>query len=100
LESVFDEMREGEKKELTAAEYEQRRYDFAFHMTDWLNDLDTLVKVYRAPEHVDRKIAREFLVGFLYHVIPHLNAAGRLLLDEVSDPFTLAAAKRGSKIPR
>ena len=30
--------------------------------------------------------ATTFLVGFLYHAVPHLKAAGRLLLDDVPDP--------------
>jgi hypothetical protein len=36
------------------------------------------------------------LIGFLYHVIPHLKAAGRLLVDDISDPLdnTAPAQKR------
>jgi hypothetical protein len=62
------------------------RRDFVFHMTDWLSDLDHLVAIYKHPERVDAEQASE-IVGFLYHVIPHLNAAGRLLLDDIPDAF-------------
>jgi hypothetical protein len=69
-----------------AANAEARR-DFVFHMTDWLDDLDRLQAIYHHPEQWDREEAGREIAGFLYHVIPHLKAAGRLLLDEVPDAF-------------
>jgi hypothetical protein len=69
-----------------AANAEARR-DFVFHMTDWLDDLDRLQAIYHHPEQWDREEAGRQIAGFLYHVIPHLKAAGRLLLDEVPDAF-------------
>ena len=55
-------------------------------MTDWLNDLESLVMLYEQ-HHLEKNKAASIVSGFLYHAIPHLNAAGRLLLDSVPDPF-------------
>jgi len=71
----------------------QARQDFIFHMTDWLDDLDRLKVIYDNPERFDRTEAGREIFGFLIHVIPHLKAAGRLLLDEISDPFEESVTK-------
>jgi hypothetical protein len=63
-------------------------------MTDWLDDLDRLKAIFDHPEHFDRVQAGQEIFGFLIHVIPHVKAAGRLLLNEISDPFEEAVAKR------
>jgi hypothetical protein len=84
---VYDDAQRGEKKRLGREEYARRRQDFVFHMTDWLNDLDMLQAIYRKPEDCDVKETTIDIMGILYHVIPHLNAAGRLLLDDVPDAF-------------
>jgi hypothetical protein len=67
--------------------HSQQKADFIFHMTDWIADLETLAELYKNPNLFEQKEARRFIFGFLVHVIPHLNAAGRLLLGEISDPF-------------
>ncbi len=59
----------------------QSRKDFVFHMTDWADDLQRLALLYREPEKFTRVQAESTVAGFLYHVIPHLVEAGRLLLD-------------------
>ncbi len=84
---VYDGAREGPGDDLTAEEYENRRRDFVFHMTDWEDDLKELVELFEKPDQHDEEAACIFVIGFLYHVVPHLNAAGRLLLDEIGDPF-------------
>lgn len=38
-------------------------------------------------ENAIKEAAARQIVGFLYYVTPHLNAACRLLLDAVPDPF-------------
>jgi hypothetical protein len=96
LGQVFDECREGLREELDPKEYTRRRQDFIFHMTDWRSDLQGLARLYECPEGRDADSASTFLVGLLYHVIPHLAAAGRLLLDEVPDPFADAVPDRQS----
>ncbi len=87
---IYDAGREGDRK---GKRYEQRRHDFVFHMTDWLGDLKDLNVLYAHPEKADLHKATITIVCLLYHVIPHLNAAGRLLLDHVPDAFAPAEAK-------
>jgi hypothetical protein len=69
-----------------ARENAARRDEFVFHMMDWIDDMERLRALYRSPVR-DATSASEVVVGFLYHVVPHLNAAGRLLLDEIPDRF-------------
>src|SRR5207248_10218441 len=82
------------------------KQDFIFHMTDWLDDLRRLTAIYEHPEKFDRRTAGCDVAGFLYHVIPHLKAAGRLLLDEIPDAFEGAGSQaptnriRPAKPPR
>jgi hypothetical protein len=65
----------------------EARQDFIFHMTDWLYNLDYLTAIYDHPEQWNPNEAGREIAGFLYHVIPHLKAAGRLLLDKIPDAF-------------
>jgi hypothetical protein len=85
---VFDESRDYLSTSLTAEEYKQLRQDFIFHMTDWASDLERLHSLSRTPEQWSADDATSFVIGMLYHVIPHLKAAGRILLDDVGDPFS------------
>jgi hypothetical protein len=87
LEKVFDDCREGPRAELSPEEYQRQRYDFAFHMTDWLYNLKELNELYAQPEKAELHKATISIIGLLYHIIPHLNAAGRLLLDKIPDAF-------------
>jgi hypothetical protein len=88
LTRVFEGASEGLRDELDSEEYEKRKHDFVFHMTDWIGDLEQLVDLFRNPDQEDEEAASKVVLGFLYHVVPHLNAAGRLLLDDVGDPFS------------
>lgn len=93
LGEVFDAAREGLREGLDDATYQERRREFVFHMSDWLSDLEGVRMLFQRPEKADPDEACTFLIGFLYHVVPHLNAAGRLLLDEIRDPFAAADPK-------
>ena len=86
LRAVFGELREED-----VPDFEKNRDEFVFHMTDWLDDFVTLVRSATAT----KEAAARQIVGFLYHVIPHLNAAGRLLLDGVPDTFAEAGKPAG-----
>jgi hypothetical protein len=66
---------------------QKRKRDFVFHMTDWVDDLERLAALYRIPGDVHTDDAREIVMGFLFHAIPHLRAAGRLLVQEIPDAF-------------
>jgi hypothetical protein len=46
-----------------------------------------LVRLYRHSEQFRQGEAGQAVFGFFIHALPHLNAAGRLLLGEISDPF-------------
>jgi hypothetical protein len=87
LRRIFDYLNSEDRKEMSPAAYEQRRNEFEFHMTDIVTDMHGLVRLYDRPDSVDRKTAGQFVISFLYHVIPHLNAAGRVFLGDVLDPF-------------
>ena len=88
LGQVFDGAREGLREDLDPQDYEKRKHEFVFHMTDWVGDLEKLADLFNRPDQQDEESASTLVIGFLYHVIPHLNAAGRLLLDEIEDPFS------------
>ncbi len=82
LGQVFDDLQTVEDPE----KYNERKQQFIFHMTDWIDDLQKLIELYSQSEQ-QQVNAAQTLAGFLYHVIPHLKAAGRLLLDRIPDPF-------------
>src|SRR4051812_49118208 len=56
-------------------------------MTDWRSDLEQLADLFKHLDRQDEDSASVLVIGFLYHVVLHLNAAGRLLSDEFADPF-------------
>lgn len=93
LGQVFDGARDGLRDSLDSQEYERRKHDFVFHMTDWSRDLEQLTALFHQPDRLDEDSASALVIGFLYHVVPHLNAAGRLLLDEIVDPFAQPETK-------
>lgn len=75
-----------------AVHFEKQKWEFVFHMSDWRSDLNTLHQMYADPTQWTPESACQFLIGFLYHVVPHLNAAGRLLLGTIGDPFSRGPA--------
>jgi hypothetical protein len=94
LSQVFDEMNEDLRDALSADQYDQRRHEFVFHMTDWTLDLKELNALFDRPDGRDVNATCTSLIGILYHVIPHLRAAARVLLkEEVPDPFLDEAQK-------
>ena len=98
LNRVFDRVREGCLPESEdASRYEAWRRDFVFHLTDWIADIERLRGLFASPRNYDVEAASTLIVSFLIHVIPHLNAAGRLLLDEISDPFAPAEEEQPKK---
>jgi hypothetical protein len=94
LGEVFDRANEGLREELSRREYEARRHEFVFHMLDWRHQLEELAELVKNPDKSDAKSATKFIIGFLYHVVPHVKAAARLLECELSnDPFAPADDK-------
>lgn len=91
LGQVFDRGRADLRADLAKQDredvYERLKRGFIFHMTDWAVDLRRLHALMEAPDAWSPKQATTCVMAFLYHVLPHLNAAGHLLLDEVPDAF-------------
>lgn len=69
---------------------DSRRWEFVFHMTDWLKDMERLHGLFAEPctsrekERLDE--AHDVVAGFLLHAWPHLTAAYELLLDQAPEP--------------
>ena len=97
LERIFDDCREGLREELSCEEYQRRKDDFVFHMTDWLEDLDELQQLFANPDGQSIDQATSTIIGFLAHVGPHLTTAGDLLLDHVPNCFADAATSAMDK---
>jgi hypothetical protein len=57
----------------------ERRADFVFHMTDWIDDAKRIVELINSPASWQEKDAATFVFGYLAHVIPHLQNARRSL---------------------
>ena len=84
LGNIYDKLQSRDDFE-TNSEFKR---EFIFHMTDWLEYLERLVELYEVGDiKKEEDKAAQQVAGFLYHVIPHLKAAGRLLLDNIPDPF-------------
>ena|SRR5438105_6415294 len=98
LNKVFDRVREGHlPPSEEGTQYEMWKRDFVFHVTDWMADSERLRALFASPRDFDVEAASNLIVSFLIHVVPHLNAAGRLLLDEISDPFAKTEAEHVRK---
>lgn len=63
------------------------RWNFIFHMTDWIEDLQELTNLYQHPERYDKAAAEQIVFGFLVHAVPHLQAAARNLGVPAHDHF-------------
>ncbi len=85
MRQVFDELREGIRETTSSQEYDDLRESFAFHMTDWAEDIQKLLKLRASSDSISSEDAAKEVVGLLYHLIPHLTEAGKLLLDGVGD---------------
>ncbi len=60
--------------------------DFVFHMTDWIEELERLSRLYSDPLSHNEEEVRRAVTGFLYHACGHIIQAARLY-DYVPDPF-------------
>lgn len=68
------------------------RRDIAFHMTDWLVDLEKWHAYCQSPESLDADQTTELLMSFLAHVPNHMAAASKLMTGiPVMDIFEIGA---------
>ncbi len=77
--SFFNEM--ASAKEIN--NYESDRGKFVFHMTDWQEELGSLIRLFKNPDDYDQDQANNVLQELFYHVLPHLNAAAEIYDDAV-----------------
>jgi hypothetical protein len=87
LGEVFDHYRESLRDELSADDYRKLRNLFVFHMTDWLEDFDRLSRLRSEPGAVPTEEAQDSVFAWSIHVLPHLQAAARLLVGDTPDTF-------------
>jgi hypothetical protein len=87
LERVYEMIQRDDSLPTRPVDFERHKHDFAFHMTDWYTEIQPLQRLFDSPRQWSDDAAAAFVVGFLHHVVPHLNAATRLLLGAISDPF-------------
>jgi hypothetical protein len=83
LAAIYNDYQRLDERKLNA----RCRRNFVFHMTDWSENLRELAELYQHPEKFSRQEAGRIVSGFLFHVIPHLRAAGRLMLDYAPEDF-------------
>ncbi|HEV2695434.1 MAG TPA: hypothetical protein VG347_21240 [Verrucomicrobiae bacterium] len=66
--------------------------DIAFHLTDWLNDLEAYARFCADPDSMSDEEISQMLTGFLVHVPNHIAAASKLLTGvPVTDIFKVGA---------
>ena len=66
--------------------------DIAFHLTDWLQDLEAYYRFCSDPDSMSDEQVSQLLTGFLVHVPNHVAAASKLLTGvPVTDVFGVGA---------
>ena len=72
--------------------------DVAFHMTDWLDDLQAFSQFCADPSRLSDAEVSELLTDFLVHVPNHVAAAGKLYTGvPVTDIFQIGATSEDTK---
>ncbi len=70
--------------------------DVAFHLTDWLEDLEVFVAFCRNPGSYTPDQVNDLLIAFLIHAPNHIAAAAKLYVDiPVQDVFGVGAVSTG-----
>jgi hypothetical protein len=73
-------------------ESDELRHYITFHMTDWLDELNSYSHFCADPSSFESSDAQSLLLQFLTHVPNHLAAASKLLLGiPVTDVFDVGA---------
>jgi hypothetical protein len=71
--------------------------DVAFHMTDWLDNLEAYSRFCADPGKLSDSEVSQLLIRFLIHVPNHLAAAGKLYTDlPVTDIFGVGATSENT----
>jgi hypothetical protein len=94
--------REDVKNRIAAAfsEFElepQAVEDIAFHMTDWKENLEEIVRLYEQPERLSDEQVQHIILVFLAHVPNHVAAAKKLVgLGPIEDVFEVGVLEEDS----
>lgn len=57
---------------------EKKAKDIGFHMTDWLDDLESLYNLFESIDERSNEEIRKLVTAFLLHAPNHINAATKL----------------------
>ena len=88
--SIKDRIQRVAQRELALTESVSR--DIAFHLTDWLDDLDAYFRFCSNPHALTDEQVSELVMQFLLHVPNHLAAAAKLYTGGgVTDVFGVGA---------
>ncbi|AXQ29023.1 hypothetical protein D0B54_10130 [Solimonas sp. K1W22B-7] len=93
---AFDSARIASRIEMLALQQAQldaaTAHGVAFHMTDWLEDLDAWHRFCINPDAPSQEELSRLLMGFLLHVPEHLAAAAKLFTGlPITDTFGVNA---------
>lgn len=61
---------------------DDRSAEIAFHMTDWLDELDELCRLRAHPNSFDAEATYQAVLGFLLHAPEHIARAAELMTGE------------------
>ena len=88
--SVHDRIRKVAMEESGLSK--EAAHDVAFHMTDWVENLEAFHAFCLRPESLSDEQVSALLMGFLVHVPNHVAAAGKLFAGiPVADVFGVGA---------
>ncbi|MDF1808281.1 MAG: hypothetical protein P1U42_01145 [Phycisphaerales bacterium] len=78
----------------TSGKADEIAMDIAFHMTDWYEDLQELIRFYQNPSEYSAEQIDDLLMDFLIHA-PHHLAAAKVLhtCAPVRDVFEIGAVE-------
>ena len=89
-EIIRERIREAGLREMSLSE--SAAADVAFHMTDWLADLEAYQRFCLHPTALSDAEVSQLLIRFLLHVPNHVAAASKLYTDvPVTDVFGVGA---------
>ena len=74
-------------------------HEAAFHMTDWIADLEELNKLFASPRWNNAR-ARSVIMQFVIHAPHHLAAACRIIMDYPVQDILQLGAVTGTGCPK
>jgi hypothetical protein len=83
MEPKIDQAREVIIKAFTGFDTfsQEQANEFAFHLTDWIDDLPRFVEFIENPSKLSNDEIQKLVIAFLAHVPYHLKEASEMLFD-------------------